>query len=102
MTATARWRCPHVIDDVLLAWEGEQHVVFFSPDSGDTHLLATLAAQLAEWLAEAPLTRDQLLERLRTQVDWDELPPPDALAELLDHHLRRLAQIQLLTEEPRA
>ncbi|MBO9688395.1 HPr-rel-A system PqqD family peptide chaperone [Roseateles chitosanitabidus] len=99
MTSPA-WRCPHPLSDVLLAWEGEQHAVFFDPVAGDTHLIAALGAQLAEWLAAEPLTRAQLLARLATEVEWDEPPAPDALAELLDLHLQRLADIHLLTREP--
>ncbi|WP_431049640.1 HPr-rel-A system PqqD family peptide chaperone [Roseateles sp. L2-2] len=82
---------------MLLAWEGEQHAVFFNPESGDTHLIAALGVQLAEWLVDGPLRRDQLLTRLAREVDWDEIPTPEALAELLDLHLRRLVAIQLLT-----
>ncbi|WP_431101170.1 HPr-rel-A system PqqD family peptide chaperone [Roseateles noduli] len=95
--AGAAWRCRQPLDDVLLAWEGEQHAVYFDPDSGDTHLIAALGAQLAEWLAAEPLDRDQLLARLARDVDWDEPPTPEALSELLDLHLRRLADIHLLT-----
>jgi PqqD family protein of HPr-rel-A system len=95
--AGAAWRCRQPIAEVLLAWEGEQHAVYFDPDSGDTHLIAALGAQLAEWLAAEPLDRDQLLTRLARDVDWDEPPTPEALAELLDLHLRRLADVHLLT-----
>ncbi|OWQ86337.1 hypothetical protein CDN99_21135 [Roseateles aquatilis] len=102
MTRPATWRCLHPIADVLLAWEGEQHAVFFDPRSGDTHLIAALGAQLAEWLADGPLTREDLLHRLATAVDWDEPPTPDMLADLLDLHLSRLADIQLLAEETAA
>ncbi|MDH0863732.1 HPr-rel-A system PqqD family peptide chaperone [Mitsuaria sp. GD03876] len=94
------WRCAQPLADVLLAWEGEQHAVYFDPASGDTHLIAALGAQLAEWLAAEPLDRDQLLRRLARDVDWDEPPAPDALAELLDLHLTRLAEIHLLSEAP--
>lgn len=94
------WRCRPSLADVLQAWEGEQHAVYFDPVSGDTHLIAALGAQLAEWLTEAPLDRDQLLARLAHDVDWDERPAPDALAELLDLHLHRLTEIHLLVEEP--
>lgn len=90
------WHCRQPIEEVLLAWEGEQHAVYFDPDSGDTHLIAALGVQLAEWLAAGPLTHGQLLERLARDVDWDEPPTPDALSELLDLHLRRLAEIHLL------
>lgn len=98
MSASA-WHCPHPLSDVLLAWEGEQHAVFFDPVSGDTHLIAALGAQLAEWLAAAPLTRDQLLARLAAEVDWDEPPEPAVLADMLDRHLARLADVHLLTQE---
>ncbi|WP_431259675.1 HPr-rel-A system PqqD family peptide chaperone [Roseateles chitinivorans] len=74
--AGAAWRCRQPLADVLLAWEGEQHAVYFDPDSGDTHLIAALGAQLAEWLAAEPLDRDQLLARLARDVDWDEPPRP--------------------------
>lgn len=96
MPGTA-WRCRQPIAEVLLAWEGEQHAVYFDPDSGDTHLIAALGAQLAEWLAVEPLDRDQLLARLRRDIDWDERPTPEALEDLLDLHLRRLADAHLLT-----
>jgi PqqD family protein of HPr-rel-A system len=102
MARTATWRCAHRLHEVLRAWEGEQHAVFFNPASGDTHLVAALGAQLAEWLSAAPLTRTQLLHRLAHEVDWDEQPDPDALADLLDLHLRRLVDIELLLEEPAA
>ena len=94
------WHCRTPIHDVLLAWEGEQHAVFFDPVSGDTHLIAALGAQLAEWLSEQPLARDALLRRLAQAVEWDETPPPDALADLLDLHLSRLAEVHLLVEVP--
>jgi PqqD family protein of HPr-rel-A system len=87
---------------VLLAWEGEQHAVFFDPVGGDTHLIAALGAQLAEWLAAEPLDRDQLRHRLAHDIDWDQPPTPDALDDLLDLHLNRLIDIRLLAEEPRA
>jgi len=98
--AGAAWRCRPSLTDVLLAWDGEQHAVYFDPDTGDTHLIAALGAQLAEWLAAGPLDRDQLLQRLARDVDWDEPPAPEALTELLDLHLRRLAEIHLLAEGP--
>ena len=98
--AGAAWRCRQSLADVLLAWEGEQHAVFFDPVSGDTHLIAALGAQLAEWLSEQPLTRDQLLRRLAQDVEWDETPTPDALTDLLDLHLSRLAEVHLLVELP--
>lgn len=94
------WHCRQPIQDVLLAWEGEQHAVFFDPVSGDTHLIAALGAQLAEWLAVEPMGRDQLLHRLTHDVDWDELPSPDELADLLNAHLRRLKEVHLLAESP--
>jgi len=102
MALTATWRCAHPLADVLRAWEGEQHAVFFNPASGDTHLIAALGAQLAEWLAAAPSTRQQLLERLARDVDWDEPPSPEALADLLDLHLHRLVEIELLVAETAA
>ena len=94
------WHCRQSLNDVLLAWEGEQHAVYFDPESGDTHLIAALGAQLAEWLADGPLDRDQLLQRLAREVDWDEPPSPEALSEILALHLRRLAEIHLLSEDP--
>lgn len=94
------WHCRHPIHNVLLAWEGEQHAVFFDPRSGDTHLIAAIGAQLAEWLAVQPLGRDQLLQRLTQDVEWDEPPAPGALADLLDLHLSRLADVHLLVELP--
>ena len=94
------WRCRQSGTDVLLAWEGEQHAVFFDPVSGDTHLIAALGAQLAEWLSDQPLDRDQLLLRLAQDVEWDEPPTPDALADLLDLHLSRLVDVHLLVELP--
>lgn len=90
------WHCRQPIHDVLLAWEGEQHAVFFDPVSGDTHLIGALGAQLAEWLSAEPLDRDQLLQRLAHDVDWDERPAADALADLLDQHLQRLSDAHLL------
>lgn len=94
------WHCRRPIADVLLAWEGEQHAVFFDALSGDTHLIAAVGAQLAEWLSAQPLDRDQLLRRLTQDVDWDEQPTPEALADMLDLHLRRLAEVNLLVEVP--
>lgn len=94
------WHCRQPIQDVLLTWEGEQHAVFFDLETGDTHLIAALGAQLAEWLAVEPMDRDQLLHRLTHDVDWDEMPSPEALAELLNSHLHRLADIHLLAESP--
>jgi len=94
------WHCRQPIAEVLLAWEGEQHAVYFDPDSGDTHLIAALGVQLAEWLSAEALDRDQLLLRLARDVDWDEPLAPEALAELLDLHLRRLTDIHLLAPLP--
>ncbi|SEK79508.1 PqqD family protein, HPr-rel-A system [Roseateles sp. YR242] len=102
MALTATWRCTHPLAEVLRAWEGEQQAVFFNPASGDTHLIAALGAQLAEWLSTVPLNRQQLLHRLAHEVDWDDMPGTEALADLLDLHLRRLVEIELLVEEPSA
>jgi PqqD family protein of HPr-rel-A system len=102
MAPAATWRCAHRVSEVLRAWEGEPHAVFFNPASGDTHLIAALGAQLAEWLQATPLTREQLLHRLTHDVDWDDTPTPEALADLLDLHLRRLVDIELLVQEHRA
>lgn len=98
--ARVAWHCRQPLEDVLLAWEGEQHAVFFDAVSGDTHLIAALGTQLAEWLAAGPLDRDQLLHRLAHDVDWDEPLAPDALAALLELHLQRLSDIHLLVERP--
>lgn len=100
--ADAAWCCRHPLPDVLLAWEGEQHVVYFDPVSGDTHLIAALGAQLAEWLADGPRSRAALLALMQTAIDWDQPPSPESMEELLDHHLHRLAEIHLLAEEPAA
>ncbi len=102
MALAATWRCAHRVSEVLRAWEGEPQAVFFNPASGDTHLIAALGAQLAEWVQTTPLTRDQLLHRLTHDVDCDDTPSPEALADLLDLHLRRLEEIELLVREPRS
>lgn len=94
------WHCRQPIAEVLLAWEGEQHAVYFDPVRGDTHLIAALGVQLAEWLSAEALDRDQLLLRLVRDVDWDEPLAPETLAELLDLHLRRLTDIHLLAPWP--
>lgn len=99
MALTATWRCVHPESEVLRAWEGEQHAVFFNPASGDTHLIDALGAQLAQWLRDTPMAREQLLVRLTRDVDWDDTPSPEALADLLDLHLRRLVDIELLVQE---
>jgi PqqD family protein of HPr-rel-A system len=96
------WHCRTPIQDVLLAWEGEQHAVFFDPVTGDTHLIAALGAQLAEWLAAEPLDHDQLLHRLAHDVDWDEPPSAEALNEMLHLHMGRLAEVHLLAQAPAA
>lgn len=97
--APGRWHCPHRLTDVLLAWEGEQHAVFFDPRSGDTHLIAALGAWLAEWLQSGPLTDAALAQRLLDELDGD-LPDGLSAPELLAQHLPRLADIGLLEEGP--
>lgn len=102
MTQAAVWRCLQPLDRVLLAWEGEQHAVFYDPLTGDTHLIAALGLQLAEWLQDGPLPRQALRDRLAQDVDWDAPPSPEQLDDMLDLHLQRLSDIHLLAAEPSA
>jgi len=89
------WRCAHKTKDVLLAWEGEQHVVFFNPNSGDTHLVSAFALLLTEMLAPEALSRAQIVANLTEGLETDvDLPA------LLDTHLPRLTTIGLLQEVP--
>ena len=96
--AGAAWHCRPSLNDVLLAWEGEQHAVYFDPDTGDTHLIAALGAQLAEWLAAGPLDRDQLLQRLARDIDWDEPPMPDSTHARLEAEATKKASGRIAAE----
>lgn len=95
MPDVALWRCSQALHDTVMAWEGESQAVFFSPDSGDTHLIGELSLLLAQWL-QTPLDRTALLQRLRQEVAWEQAPDEDQLQHTLDSHLQRLAEIGLL------
>ena len=95
MSAHRAWHCAHPIDEVLLAWEGEQHAVFFNPVTGDTHLIGAMALLLLDMIGRVGQSREQLQALLHNEFEAEQVAlPPD----LLNSHLQRLSDIGLLSE----
>ena len=53
--------------------ENEGTVVYFDPQSGDTHLLTDFAAQIVRELSESPKTTAELEQQLATMADDADL-----------------------------
>jgi PqqD family protein of HPr-rel-A system len=73
------------------AWDGDY--VVFDPATGQTHLLDVLAAETLKALAQAPATRDELIERLAASAD---LPKDGSLAELVRSLIARFDALGLI------
>lgn len=70
----------------------EGSVVYFDPNTGDTHLLSDFAAFVIQQFTDQPLDSAELTKRLAPHVDLDEaseLPQQidGILAELHDLHI---------------
>ena len=58
---------------------GERTVVYFDPDSGDTHLLSDFAGFLIRELAGKTLTLQQIIDLVSQEVE------PEGLPDIADH-----------------
>jgi PqqD family protein of HPr-rel-A system len=73
-----RWR---VASDAVFVWrQWEQEFVLYHENSGDTHRLNAVSAQIVRLLAHDPLTTSEISTRL-----GDESNGGDGLAPLLRH-----------------
>lgn len=102
MTSSAMsWRgtCGHSLEEIVLAWEGEAHVLLFDPASGDTHLLSSLAGLLLDLLEHQVRDLDALLAEVRNTLDPDSAEIA-RLPGLVQQHLDQLARLGLLDELP--
>ena len=87
------------IEALMQSWEGEEHVVFFDPASGDTHLLSALAGLLLELLDHRTRDLDTLVAAVREALD-PTFGNADALPEQVREHLQLLSRLGLLQELP--
>ncbi|MCV2350775.1 HPr-rel-A system PqqD family peptide chaperone [Paucibacter sp. Y2R2-4] len=83
---------------MVLAWEGEDHFVFFDASSGDTHLLSVFALLLAEVMEGDGLTQTEIRQRLLDQADPELLSGAD-VSQVLEMHMPRLAEVGFLLEQ---
>ena len=87
------------IETLMQSWEGEEHVVFFDPSSGDTHLLSALAGLLLELLDHRTHELDTLVAAVREALG----PTPenaDTLPAQVHEHLQLLSRLGLVQELP--
>lgn len=83
---------------MVLAWEGEDHLVFFDALSGDTHLLSAFSLLLAEAMKDDSLTQAEILHKLLAHVGSDLSGEMDTAA-ILDIHIPRLAEVGFLLRQ---
>lgn len=93
-----KWRLPDRLKEMVLAWEGEDHFVFFEAKSGDTHLLSVFALLIAEVIDEASLTQAEILQKLLAQTDPESMSEAD-VSEVLSTHIPRLTEVGFLLEQ---
>ena len=87
------------IETLMQSWENEEHVVFFDPRSGDTHLLSALAGLLLELLDQQTRDFDTLVAAVHEALG----PTPehaDALPAQVQAHLQLLSRLGLVQELP--
>jgi PqqD family protein of HPr-rel-A system len=72
----------------------ESTTVYFDCTSGDTHLLSEFAAHLLQAIAQQPMTIDQLIEKVSSDVEPnDRSELGSAIAEILNE----LATLDVIT-----
>jgi hypothetical protein len=72
---------------------GEGLVVYFSADSGDTHLVSEFAAHLIQQTAGKTLALDQMVDLIAPDIDPGELPQ---LRATLEGVLMELVSLDIL------
>jgi len=75
---------------------GEGSVVYFDPRSGDTHLLSDFAAHILQLVGEAPLTTEELLQRLEPDT---EAGNPEELEGSVNTVLQELVALDVLMRD---
>lgn len=82
----------HSTGQIFDANEGP--VVFFHPESGDTHLLGEFAACVLQQLAAGPMTTGELVEHLAPLMEADSR---DALSDSVGIVLEELVALDILS-----
>jgi PqqD family protein of HPr-rel-A system len=72
---------------------GEESVVYFDLQTGDTHLVSTFAAHVIRLLTSQPMDSDTLMERLAEDIAGEDLP---YLAEVLPNILEELTSLDVV------
>ena len=74
-------------DLVFRVFPGEEFVVVYDARNGDTHLVGEVAYELCQFLADSPMTADELKRRLLLTFPEDD---PDLVADGVDAALMQL------------
>lgn len=69
----------------------EETVIYYDPNSGDTHLLTDLAAFVVEKISGGATTESALLEQLAPHLDGEQVDPKY----LLDGVLQELQHLDI-------
>ena len=73
---------------------GENTVIYFHPESGNTHLLSAFAGHLLQHLAPQPQDIDQLVEKCASAIPPAELPQLNAV---ITHLMTELVELDIVT-----
>ena len=86
-----KWYCPNYRELLIECWENEYFV--FNPNSGDTHVLNVLAADILKALAEEAKSIPDLTGQMRTTGTLDRV----SLTESVSVYLKHLDELGLVT-----
>ncbi len=87
MGTEQKWRFAAHKDLVWRSWGDDEHIVYHA-DSGDTHQLNAIAAEVIRALQQQPATTEQLAAHIASTF---QLPSDEELAFQIDEILANLA-----------
>ena len=74
---------------------GEESIVYFDVQTGDTHLISSFAAHILQLLVKQPMDIDALMENLSLVIEDDDRPD---LAEVIPNILEELISLDIVEQ----
>lgn len=92
VTSTQRWKVPADAELHWRSWEPDQYLIYHA-QSGDTHYLNTVAAEVLRYLQGESATADELTKQLAGTVGME---PDNALFNQIEQLLQQLDGLGLI------
>lgn len=92
VTSTQRWKVPADAELHWRSWEPDQFLIYHA-QSGDTHYLNTVAAEVLRYLQGQSATADELTKQLASTVGME---PDNALFNQIEQLLQQLDGLGLI------